>query len=71
MNDPVDRATPGTLDVSDAVSLFVSVVIVLGSLALDAAGVWALPQSVKLSLIGGAGALLLGEKAFKGIAKRK
>jgi hypothetical protein len=65
----MSEKAPGSLDISDAVSLFVAVVIVLGSLALDAMGIWNLPQEVKLPLIIGAGALLLGEKVWKGIAK--
>jgi hypothetical protein len=68
MDDPVDERTRGKLDLSDALSLIVSVVIVLGSLALDAGGVWNLPQEVKLSLILGAGAVLLGEKVSKAVS---
>ena len=65
MDDPIDNATPGTIDFSDFVTLVVSVIIILGSLALDAAGVWALPRELKVSMIAGAAAIVLGEKAVK------
>lgn len=63
--DPVDEATPGKFDISDSVTLIVGVVILLGSLGLDAYGVWALPRELKLAIIGGAAITIFGEKAFK------
>jgi len=65
MADPIDEATPGKMDFSDAMTLIVAVVIVLGSLALDAYGIWTLPRELKLAMIGGAAAVVFGEKAFK------
>lgn len=65
MNDPVDEATPGKFDLSDSVTLIVGVVILLGSLGLDAYGVWTLPRELKLAIIGGAAVTIFGEKAFK------
>lgn len=69
MNDPVDERTPGKFDLSDSVTLIVGVVILLGSLGLDAYGVWTLPRELKLAIIGGAAFTIFGEKAWKAIAK--
>lgn len=69
MQDPVQETTPGDFDLSDAVTLVVGVVVVLGSLALDAYGVWTLPQELKLAMIGGAAAVVFGEKVYKSLMK--
>ncbi|UBF23481.1 hypothetical protein HRTV-28_gp43 [Halorubrum tailed virus 28] len=65
--DPVDERTPGKFDLSDSVTLIVGVVILLGSLGLDAYGVWALPRELKLAIIGGAAFTIFGEKAWKAV----
>jgi len=65
MNDPVNTKTPGSMDLSDVVTLVVGVVVVLGSLALDALEIWALPKELKLAMIGGAAIVVFGEKAWK------
>ena len=67
-SDPVDDSTPGKFDVSDTVTLFVGVVILLGSLALDAYGVWTLPRELRIAIIGGAAVTIFGEKAWKLVA---
>lgn len=67
--DPIDKRTPGKFDVSDTVTLVVGVVILLGSLGLDAYGIWVLPRELKLAIIGGAAVTIFGEKAFKMLSK--
>ena len=67
MNDPIDENTPGRLDVSDVITMVFAGVIVLGSLALDAKGVWTLPQNIKFGIILSALAVLMGEKGFKAL----
>jgi len=69
MNDPVDSRTSGSMDLSDVVTLVVGVVVVLGSLALDAYGIWSLPRELKLTLIGMAAFAVFGEKAWKMVKK--
>lgn len=65
MKDKIDEKTPGKFDVSDTVTLLVGVIILLGSLGLDAYGVWVLPRELKLAIIGGAAITIFGEKAYK------
>lgn len=62
-NDLLDN-----MDVSDLATLVVGVIVLLGSLALDALGVWALPRELKLAIIGGAVLVVFGEKAYKALA---
>jgi len=67
MNDPVNKRTNGKYNIFDAITLGVGVVILLGSLALDASGVWDLPQNLKMTIIGGAMAVVFGEKVYKSV----
>ena len=69
MQDPIDEGTPGRIDLSDAITLIIGVTILLGSLALDAAGIWMLPQELKVWIVGGAAATVFGEKMYKAMRK--
>jgi len=55
------------MSVSDMITLVVGVVVLLGSLALDAYGIWNLPRELKLTIIGGAVLVVFGEKAYKAV----
>jgi len=51
--------------IEDLITLLVGVIVLLGSLALDAYGVWAIPKELKLAIITGAAATVFGEKMYK------
>ena len=51
--------------IEDLITLLVGVIVLLGSLALDAYGVWVIPKELKLAIITGAAATVFGEKMYK------
>jgi len=67
MKDPINTRTEGKFNISDAVTLGVGVIVLLGSLALDAYGIWTLPRELKMAVIGGAMLVVFGEKAYKAV----